>query len=299
MTMTDPAQHETLGDLLAAGAPHVDADLDRWLVEPGVPQTLADGMRYCTRGGKRLRPGLVGLAAEACGGSVDAEPVRRAAVAVEMIHAYSLVHDDLPAMDDDDLRRGQPTAHVKFGEAMAILIGDALLTRALGLLAETPAPTAGRLAAELATGAGPAGMVGGQVADMDLCELPPGQEALQYTHSRKTGALLRAAARMGAVAAEASPADLAAVTGYAERIGLAFQVVDDVLDATGTAEQLGKTPGKDAATGKRTYVTELGQDAADALSDRLTREALDALQPLGARAARLAALARQLCQRTH
>jgi geranylgeranyl pyrophosphate synthase len=277
----------------------MEADLQAWLVEPGTPESLADGMRYCTEGGKRLRPALAGLAAEACGGVAEDESVRRAGLAVELVHAYSLVHDDLPAMDDDDLRRGRPTAHVKYGEAMAILIGDALLTRAAGLLAEAPSPAAARLVAELATGAGPIGMVGGQVADMDLCELPDGVEGLRYIHRRKTGSLLRSAARMGAIAADATADDLAAITTFAEQMGLAFQVFDDLLDATGTAEEIGKTPGKDAAAGKRTYVSELGLAAAREMGRELTCDAQAALEPLGRRGERLATLARLLEQRTH
>lgn len=297
--MTDSAQSQPLPDLLAIGTPHFETDLQAWLVEPDTPARLAEGMHYAVRGGKRLRPALVGLAAVACGGSIDDEAVRRAAVSVELIHAYSLVHDDLPAMDDDALRRGQPTTHVKYGEAMAILIGDALLTRAMGLVAESDPSVAWALVSELAFGAGPPGMVGGQVADMGLCDVPDGIEGLRYIHRRKTGGLLRAAARMGAIASATTPDDLQAVTDYAEAVGLAFQVVDDLLDATGTAAQLGKTPGKDAAAGKRTYVTELGLDRTRDLAAELTNRAVEALSPLGERGRRLAALATQLGERTH
>jgi geranylgeranyl pyrophosphate synthase len=297
--MTDTTQSETLDSLLASAAAYVEADLEAWLVDAETPARLAEGMRYCTGGGKRLRPALTGLAAEACGGSVEDDCVRRSAVGVEMIHAYSLVHDDLPAMDDDELRRGQPTAHVKYGEAMAILIGDALLTRAMEIVAGTDSSVAAALVGELARGAGPVGMVAGQVADMDLCEVPDGVEGLRYIHRRKTGALLRTAARMGAIASAARPEDLQAVTRYAESLGLAFQVVDDVLDATGTAEQLGKTPGKDAASGKRTYVTELGLQPAKDLAAELTDRAIGALEPLGAKGHRLKRLAALLGGRTH
>ncbi len=297
--MGDTIQSETLDALLASAAAYIETDLAAWLVDEKTPAELADGMRYCTAGGKRLRPALAALTAEACGGSVEDDCVRRAAVGVEMIHAYSLVHDDLPAMDDDDLRRGQPTAHVKYGEAMAILIGDALLTRAMEIVADSDPAVAASLVRELARGAGPVGMVAGQVADMDLCKVPDGAEGLRFIHRRKTGALLRAAARMGAIASAARPEDLHAVTQYAEALGLAFQVIDDVLDATGTAEQLGKTPGKDAASGKRTYVTELGLQPAKDLAATLTDRAIGALEPLGPKGRRLERLATLLGGRTH
>ena len=192
---------DKLGLMLAPYARKVESDLQLWLVDDGVPVSLAEAMHYCVLGGgKRLRPALVYLAAEAAGGSEDDEHVRRSAAAIEMVHTYSLVHDDLPAMDDDSLRRGRPTAHVKFGQAMAILAGDALLTRAFGVLAEGPAggPVA-ELTGELASAAGAAGMIAGQVADMALCEVPAGLDGLQYIHMRKTAALIRSAARMGAI----------------------------------------------------------------------------------------------------
>ncbi|MBN1943512.1 MAG: polyprenyl synthetase family protein [Phycisphaerae bacterium] len=290
---------EALAALLAPCAKRVEADLERWLVPAGAPDALADGMRYCMAGGKRLRPAITMLSARAIGGSAEEELVRRAAAAVEMVHVYSLVHDDLPAMDDDALRRGRPTAHVQFGEAMAILIGDALLTRAFGVLAEDASAVSARLAAELARAAGAEGMVAGQAADMDLCTLPAGLEGLRYIHLHKTAAMIRAAARMGALAAGAKDEALQAVGEYAENLGLAFQLFDDLLDATGTARQLGKTPGKDAETGKRTHLAVLGAGEARRLGEKLTAAARDALRPLGPAGETLKELANLLTQRTH
>ena len=295
---------DSLVELLAPAAEQVETDLRCWCVGPDAPPELAEAMRHCVLdGGKRLRPALVYFAAEAAGGDPKAEPVRRAAAAVELVHCYSLVHDDLPAMDDDRLRRGRPTAHVKFGEAMAILAGDALLTRAFAVLGELDDPQAGPLAGELARAAGCAGMIAGQVADMGLCEVPPALDGLRYIHRRKTGALIRAAARMGAVCARAEPPQLQAVSNYADALGMSFQVIDDVLDVAGGAEDLGKTPGKDEAAGKRTYVAELGPDGARVLAGQLTEQAVQALAPLGgdpgAPGPKLRQLAELLAHRTH
>jgi geranylgeranyl pyrophosphate synthase len=298
--MNRPTREEPLGELLAPCAEQVAADLSAWLVELDTPEPLAEAMRYCALGGgKRLRPALVYFSAEAGGGRRRDEPVRRAAAAVEMVHAYSLVHDDLPALDNDTLRRARPTAHVTFGQAMAILAGDALLTRAFAVLAEMPGEAARPLAAELARAAGCAGMIAGQVADMGLCPVPPGPEGLRYVHLRKTAALMRAAARMGAVAARAEPAVLAAVSNCAEALGLAFQLIDDVLDVTAGADQIGKTPGKDARAQKRTHVAEIGLRRARQVGEELTARAAAALQPLGARGKPLRSLVRQLADRTY
>ncbi len=299
--MADPTQttapDRQLADLLSDCSQRCETYLERWLVSPRTPETLAEAMRYCMRGGgKRLRPALVMLAAEAVGGQADDEVTGRAAASVEMLHTYSLVHDDLPAMDDDDLRRGQPSAHVRFGEAMAVLVGDALLTRAFEVLAEA-GPCGAALAAELARGAGPAGMIAGQVADMELCELPAGADGLWYIHEHKTAALLRAAARMGGRCGGAGERELDALGSYGETLGLAFQVVDDVLDVTGSAEQLGKTPGKDAEARKRTSVAELGLEGARRRAGELTDRAVAALAPLGGSADRLRKLAAALGRR--
>ena len=297
--MTSTGTSVTLTDLLRPHAERAEGDLRRWLIESGTPDALAAAMRYAALGGgKRLRPALTFLAAEAVGGE-GGEPLRAAAVAVELVHTYSLVHDDLPAMDDDALRRGRPTVHVQYGQAMGVLVGDALLTRAFGLLAERGGPAAGPLAAELAAGAGPAGMIAGQVADMDLCPLPPGPAGVRYIHRRKTAALLAAAVRMGGLCAGAGAEALRALGGYGIALGLAFQLVDDLLVVTGDAAALGKATGKDAQAGKRTAVSPDQADAARRRAAELTDRAVRLLQPLGESAAPLALLARALCDRSH
>jgi geranylgeranyl diphosphate synthase type II len=244
--------------------------------------------------GKRLRPILVVMAAEACGGG-DPWP---AACAVEMIHAYSLIHDDLPAMDDDDLRRGQPTCHKKFGEALAILAGDALLTMAFGVLAESyPDRTASSCCRELARAAGAVGMVGGQVDDLAWEQGgKPSLEELEHLHLRKTGALIRASLRLGALAAYAHrlhpPPEylLECLDGYGRCLGLAFQIVDDLLDVEGDAEQTGKRVGKDASRGKLTYPGLLGVAESRRRAERFGREAGEYLKRLGSNAELLLAL---------
>jgi len=275
----------------------VEAVLTRHLPpETERPATLHRAMRYSVLGGgKRLRPILCLASAEAVGGlrAVAMLP----AVALECLHTYTLIHDDLPAMDDDDLRRGQPTCHKKFGEATAILTGDALLTLAFELLARsTTAPT--QLVLELAEAAGSRGVVGGQAEDLAAEGCPPDAAWLDFIHANKTGKLIRAACRMGAIAADAKAAQLAALTTYAEKIGLAFQIADDVLNVTSTPEQLGKTVGSDAAHKKMTYVALYGLAAARAHANALIAEAQAALVPLGAQAQPLAELAAFSIQRT-
>jgi farnesyl diphosphate synthase len=309
--MTSETKTPSVEELLAPLAQRVEADLAKWLVEDGAAPELADAMRYCALGGgKRLRPALVHLVAEAvaaAGGTGSAGRAIRAwkdsatplaAVAIELVHCFSLVHDDLPAMDNDVLRRGRPTAHVKFGEAMAILVGDALLIRAFGLLGEC-GPVAGLLAAELAAASGAIGMTGGQVADMKLCRVPSGAEGLRFIQRLKTAAMIRAAARMGALCGGAAGDVLRLAGEYGEALGLAFQVYDDVLDATSDAKALGKTPGKDAAGGKRTYVTEMGLSPARALGEELTARAVAAADTLGPGGSKLTQLALALAARTH
>jgi farnesyl diphosphate synthase len=297
--MTDAPQ-TTLEQLLGDAQKRVNGDLHRWLIEPGTPTELADALRYCVMDvGKRIRPAMVYFAAEAAGGPTDDELTRRAAAAVEMVHNYSLVHDDLPAMDDDQLRHGKPTVHVACGEAMAILVGDALLTRAFGVLTETDSPRSGRLVAELAAAAGPAGMIAGQVADMDLCGLPPGAKGLWYVHRCKTAALLEGAVGMGVIAAGGDEQTRHAVREFARCVGLAYQVTDDLLDVTGSATDLGKTPGKDAIAGKTTSVDMLGVDGARRRVEELTTQAADALKPLGKDSRNLASLADLLIGRTY
>jgi geranylgeranyl diphosphate synthase type II len=270
--------------------------------QAGLPASLREAMRYSLLApGKRLRPILVVMASEACQGA-DPWP---AACAVEMIHAYSLIHDDLPAMDDDDLRRGQPTCHKKFGEALAILAGDALLTMAFQVLAEGyPDRTAASCCRELAQAAGAAGMVGGQVDDLAWEQGgEPSFDGLEYLHQRKTGALIRASLRLGALAAYAQrpsppPAPvLECLDGYGRCLGLAFQIVDDLLDVEGDAEQTGKRVGKDAARGKLTYPGFLGVAESRRRAERLGREACEQLQPLGDAAARLRALVSYVLER--
>ena len=304
--MADRNKVASIGELLAPYARRVEADVDRWLVEDGTPEALAEAMRYCVLGGgKRLRPALVWMSAEAVGrGRIgDDEPVARSAVAVELAHCYSLVHDDLPAMDDDTLRRGRPTAHLKFGEAMAILAGDALLTRAFGILSGCclggAAAVGAPLVGILAHAAGSAGMIAGQVADMGLCGVPAGLRGVQYVHLHKTAALFRGAAEMGALCAGAGEREFPAVRRWAELLGLVFQLADDLLDVTGSAEQLGKTPGKDAGAGKRTAVAAMGAARVEVWIEQLSRQAADALAPLGARAAKLREMTDMLVRRTH
>lgn len=287
----------------------VERQLDAFLQPTeGCPASLLEAVRYSLLApGKRLRPLLVILAAEACGGG-DAVP---AGCAVEMIHAYSLIHDDLPAMDDDDLRRGQPTCHVQFGEALAILAGDALLTMAFQVLAENyPPATAAACCRELARGAGAAGMVGGQVDDLAL-EKSSGKSresesqysVLESLHARKTGALFRACLRMGAYVAQGQQPGgprlglLAALDVYGRCFGQAFQITDDLLDVEGNAEQTGKRVGKDAARGKLTYPGSLGIAESRRLAEQLCDEARGHLAILGPAGDRLAALVRRVLER--
>jgi geranylgeranyl diphosphate synthase type II len=274
--------------------------------ENGFPESLREAMRYSLLApGKRLRPALVVLAAEACGReAADPWP---AACAVEMIHAYSLIHDDLPAMDDDDLRRGLPTCHKKFDEALAILAGDALQTMAFQVLAEGyPPATAAACCRTLARASGPAGMIGGQVDDMEASgRREPADlsvEALEKLHARKTGALIRASLTLGALAAYAPespppPETLECLDGYGWRLGLAFQITDDLLDVEGSADQTGKRVGKDAARGKLTYPGLLGVPESRHRAERLCREAREQLAPLGPAAGRLLALASFVLER--
>jgi len=278
--------------------------LDRALPpETAWPGTLHRAVRYSLfAGGKRIRPVLVLAAGEAVGGARD--ELLPLACAVEMIHTYSLVHDDLPAMDDDDLRRGKPTSHKVFGEAIAILAGDALLTRAFHLLAEAPPGRAPalldrriRAMSALGEACGTMGLIGGQVMDLESEGKPIDASDLECLHRAKTGALLLACVRGGAILGGASEDEQRAVEGYGKAIGLAFQVVDDVLDATEEAERLGKTAGKDAVAGKATYVSVHGLARAREMADGLLADALSALVPLGERGRVLAEVARLVVDR--
>lgn len=294
----------------AAQLARVERALDEWMPAQA-PAGLGEVMRYAVQGGgKRLRPLLALAACEAVEGAPQA--ALRAACAVELIHAYSLVHDDMPCMDNDVLRRGKPTVHVRFGQAQALLAGDALQALAFEILtpepsaatsADMPAAMQAALCRLLARAAGADGMAGGQAIDLASVGLPLTEPELRAMHRRKTGALLLASVRMGAAcAARPLPAAaLQALDAYGQVLGLAFQVVDDVLDVTADSALLGKTAGKDAAAGKPTYVSLLGLEAARQLAaDLLTQaeNALNALQASGlARVQPLHALARQVVQR--
>lgn len=288
-----------LKEILGVYATRCEERLGEWLIEDGCPAALAEAMRYCVMdGGKRLRPALVCMTAEMFDGA-DTELAWRCAIALELIHCYSLVHDDLPAMDDDTLRRGRPTAHVKFGEAMGILVGDALLTRSFGIIAESGDPKSAQLVHVLSKCSGQVGMIAGQVADMELCDVPAGYEGVEYIHLRKTAALLKSACCMGAICGEASDEQYKAVETFAEKLGLAFQLFDDLLDVTATPEELGKTPGKDADSGKRTIIAAVGIEKARALGEQLTSDSIGALDMFGAKAEKLKTLAKLLIERKH
>jgi farnesyl diphosphate synthase len=266
-----------------------------------VPERLHEAMRYAVLdGGKRVRPLLVFAAGDLFG--ADTAMLSRAAAAVEMIHAYSLVHDDMPCMDDDELRRGKPTVHVKYDEATALLVGDALQSQAFLVLsdAELDIDPARRLAMvrELARASGSHGMCGGQAIDLASVGLKLTLEQLEQMHRMKTGALLRVSVLLGALAGkELSVTEVASLHAYAKAVGLAFQVVDDVLDATEDSATLGKTAGKDAADNKPTYVSIRGLEESRALAEQLRRDAHEALAPFGDKARRLREIADLIVQR--
>ncbi len=276
-------------DVLTRALPAADLD----------PEPLSRAMRYAVLdGGKRVRPLLAYAGGELTG--ADADAVDAPAAAVELIHAYSLIHDDLPCMDDDTLRRGKPTCHVAFGEAMALLAGDALQALAFGVLAgdlhsdRTPA------CALLADAAGVRGMAGGQAIDLESVGVALPVAKLETMHRMKTGTLIRAAVRLGAACGRTlDPSETRALDHYADTAGLAFQVVDDVLDVEGSAASLGKTAGKDVAQGKPTFVSCLGLAAAKARAEALRVEARAALAPFGTRGRRLAELADWIVLRVH
>ena len=279
----------------------VDAYMERCLAALDWPGNLVEAIRYAAlSGGKRMRPILVIRACEAVGGDSESEATLAPAAAIEFIHCFSLVHDDLPAMDDDDLRRGRPTLHKKTNDAMAILAGDAMMGLAFELLATRidDAAMSAALTRELALGTN--GMIAGQVYDT-LPDFPADVdplERLRTIHRHKTGALIRAAVRMGAVAGGASENDLDSITQYGDTIGLMFQVVDDLLDVTATTEQLGKTAGKDVQQDKTTYPAVLGLEATRAEVQRLTEAAHSAIDPLGDSARHLRILCDYLAVRT-
>lgn len=285
----------------AVWAARTEATLDQALPSPDqAPGRLHAAMRHAVLGGgKRMRPLLV-YAAGAVSGAPEAM-LDAPAAAVELIHAYSLVHDDLPAMDDDDLRRGRPTVHVAFDEATAILAGDALQTRAFEVLAQAPADADIRLAwvQALAGASGVAGMCGGQALDIDATGRQQSLEELARMHAWKTGALIRAAVRLGALAGRAAPDVVERLDGFASSLGLAFQIRDDILDVEGSSEQLGKTAGKDAAQSKSTYPALLGMDGAKARLNELDASMREALSPFGEAADALRALGELAVRRDH
>ncbi|APW44731.1 polyprenyl synthetase family protein [Rhodoferax saidenbachensis] len=273
----------------------VEQALERWVtadaplgLDHGAPAALVEAMRYAVLdGGKRLRPLLVLAAHEAVAANGHGCPAAalRAACAVELIHAYSLVHDDMPCMDNDVLRRGKPTVHVQFGEASALLAGDALQALAFELLTpldeSVPCAVQARLCSLLARAAGSAGMAGGQAIDLASVGLPLTENQLREMHQLKTGALLQGSVVMGAQCANPTPQALAALEAYGAAIGLAFQVVDDILDVTADSATLGKTAGKDADNDKPTYVSLMGLQASQAYAQALLTQALDVLDASG------------------
>ena len=263
--------------------------------------TISQACSYVlTNGGKRIRPTMVYAAAQAVGHKGHGTDLDHVACALEMIHTYSLVHDDLPAMDDDDLRRGRPSCHKAFNEATAILAGDALQAWAFELLADAPGFNAAQRVAlikSLAKAAGLQGMVGGQAMDIAATNSNVNLQQLQSMHAFKTGAIIRAALTMGGIAANASAAQLSALDTYGTHIGLAFQVVDDILDVEGNAETLGKTQGKDSKANKPTYVSLMGLDGAKKESQRLLQAALEALGEFGVSADSLRGLAHYIIAR--
>jgi geranylgeranyl diphosphate synthase type II len=280
----------------------VDEYLDRLLpAENEEPPTMHRAMRYSVfAGGKRVRPILIVAAGETLGGVRDT--LLHLGAAVEMMHTYSLIHDDLPALDNDDLRRGRPTCHKVFGDAIAILAGDALMTRSYQVLSELPnVPDATRLAIlkEIAYATGTVGgMIGGQVVDLESEGKPISAPVLEYIHRSKTGALLTACTRCGALAAGATAAQLHALTEFGRKIGLAFQVIDDILDLTASSDKLGKTAGKDQKVKKATYPALYGIEASRCKAQELIHDAVEAVRDMGSRAEPLRELAQFVCSRT-
>ncbi len=287
---------------LAARRKEVDRALDRYLPrESARPTTIHKAMRYSLfAGGKRLRPILCLAAAEACGGKTG--PALPLACALECIHTYSLIHDDLPSMDNDDFRRGRPTCHKAFSEGIAILAGDALLTVAFEVAAGTePVPRykLRDVLREIAVAAGSRKLIAGQVADLEAEGKKISRADLRYIHENKTAALLTTAVRLGAMSANASGRQLAAITDFGRALGLAFQVIDDILDVTQTSEKLGKSAGKDVAAQKATYPAVIGLEKSRVEAKRLTSRAHATLAPFGARAHMLRGLASYLLEREY
>ncbi len=296
----NPAVDISIGDYIETERARVDQELDRLLPpESEPPESIHKAMRYSVlAGGKRLRSILCLECGRLFG--VDDEALLTAAAALELVHTYSLIHDDLPAMDNDELRRGKPTSHRVFGEALAILAGDGLLTLAFEVTSQTaaiPAELQLRLINELAYALGTRGLIGGQVADLAAVEGKVSEDSLRYIHRTKTGALICASARTGALVAGAPEADIARVTEYGERVGLAFQIADDLLDVLGTEQELGKAVHKDGDQHKATYPAFYGVEESRRIAKRLVHEACEALARYGGRARRLQELANFLITR--
>ncbi len=295
-----PSQAFDLQRYLAQQTAAVDRALDRFLPHANArPATIHKAMRYSLfAGGKRLRPALCLAAAEACAGKIDdAMPL---ACAVECIHTYSLIHDDLPAMDDDDLRRGKPTSHKIFGEGIAILAGDALLTEAFELACRCKGWARyghREIILELAEASGSKQLIAGQVADLEGEGKDITAAQLRYIHERKTSALLCCSVRLGGMSANCNGRQLKALSEFGYNVGLAFQIIDDILDVTQTSEQLGKTAGKDTATQKATYPKIVGLEKSRKIAAQLTRRAFRALEIFKGNAPALAALAEFLLKR--
>jgi len=293
---------ETITHYLARRAAEVNEWLDRLVPsETTPPEQLHRAMRYSLlAGGKRLRPALVLAAGEAFG--ADTDDLMPAACAIEMIHTYSLIHDDLPAMDNDDLRRGRPTCHKAFGEAVAILAGDALLTQAFRVLAadapKRDAERQVRVIREVATAAGTVeALIGGQMADIESEGEKVDGSALEYIHRSKTGAMIAASVVVGGIVAGANGDQIEKLRAYGECIGLAFQIADDILDVTSTSEQLGKTPGKDQAANKATYPAIHGIAASQTRARELVEEAVEIVSSLGLKTQVLEEIARFIIAR--
>jgi len=298
--MAAPQSIFDLNGFLASRTEQVNRALDTFLpAEKTKPTTIHKAMRYSLfAGGKRTRPAVLLAAAAACGGrEADALPL---ACAVECIHTYSLIHDDLPAMDNDDFRRGKPTSHKVFGEGIAILAGDALLTQAFEIAAQAkawPRYSHADLVLEIAKAAGSLQLVGGQVADLEGENKKLTVAELRYIHERKTSALLCCSVRLGGMSANCTPGQLQALTDFGYNVGLAFQVIDDILDVTQTTEQLGKTAGKDQAVQKATYPAIVGLEKSRKIAAQLTGKAFAALKIFHGKAVALEALAEYLLKR--
>ena len=289
-----------LNQFLATRTETVNAALDEFLPsEKTRPATIHKAMRYSIfAGGKRMRPALCLAAAQACGSSErDAMPL---ACAVECIHTYSLIHDDLPVMDNDDFRRGKPTSHKVFGEGIAVLAGDALLTQAFEIAAQAkkfPRYPHDKIILEIARAAGSLQLIAGQVADLEAEGKKISEAELKFIHERKTSALLCCSVRLGGMSANCAPAQLAALTDFGHHVGLAFQVIDDILDVTQTSEQLGKTAGKDVAVQKATYPAIVGLEKSRKIAAQLTAKSFAALKIFKGKAVALESLAEFLLKR--